>query len=166
MGLVEAVISILIVSIMIVAALQTVGAARTADARVAERGRGLLLAQGLMAEILQQAYADPQSGLGSFGAEETATNRSLFDDVDDYNGWQASPPQNKAGTPIAWATGYEEQVSVAWVDPTAGFAQSASATGVKRIVVSINRGNRTVVTLTAYRTQAWQDPGAARGALP
>ena len=166
--LIEAVVSLLIASGMLVAALNTVGAARATDHKVAERTRGLLLAQALMAEILQQEYTDPDYGLGSFGlgADEATGTRSLFEDVDDYHGWQASPPQRKDGTPIAWAQGYEEVVTVAWVNPADLSQTSGSETGVKRIEVTINRNNRMVASLVAYRTQVWVDPVTARGSMP
>jgi type II secretory pathway pseudopilin PulG len=165
---VETVVALLIASVMLVAALNSVGAARATAYKVEERNRGLGLAQALMAEVLQQAYADPAYGPGSMGvgADEVTGNRSLFDDVDDYDGWQASPPQRKDGSVITSATGYEEVVHVTWVNPGIMFQQSASETGVKRIEVSINHQNRTVATLVAYRTQAWTDPTTAQGVVP
>jgi MSHA pilin protein MshD len=167
-SLAEVIVALLVVSVMLVAALQTVGAARATDYKVAERNQALLLAEALMAEILQQAYVDPLDGPGSVGirAEEAVGNRSLFDDVDDYDGWRASPPQRKDGSAITSAQGFEEQVSVTWVNTGVMFQSSASETGVKRIQVSINHQNRTIVTLVAFRTQAWRDPITARGANP
>lgn len=166
--LVETVVALFVASVMLVAALNSVGAARATDYKIAERNRALGLAQALMGEILQQAYADPAYGPGSLGvgADEVTGNRSLFDDVDDYDGWQASPPQRKDGSIVASAAGYEEVVRVTWVNSGALFAPSASETGVKQIEVSINRQKRMIVTLVAYRTSAWTDPTSASGANP
>ena len=58
--LVEAAISIVLVSVMLVAALNTVGAAKLGQQKTAARGRAHLLAQELMSEIMRQDYADPQ----------------------------------------------------------------------------------------------------------
>jgi type II secretory pathway pseudopilin PulG len=137
--LVEAAISTLIVGVMLTAVLQTAGAARAGERLLAQRGRGLVLARNLMAEILQQAYTDPAAGLGPFGvgADEVTGNRSLWEDVDDYNGWLASPPQNKDGSAVPQATGYEESVSVAWVTANNLLQTSGTETGVKKIVVTI-----------------------------
>ena len=158
--LIEIIVAMAVMSVMLVAALNTVAAARTGQYKAEERNRAVLLAQRLMGEILQQAYTDPVAGLGSFGpdAGETTVNRSLFDDVDDYHNWLASPPQNKDGSAIPWATGYEELVSVAWVSSANLSQTSGSETGVKRIIVTIKHFGREVLTLTAYRTSAWVDP--------
>jgi hypothetical protein len=150
----------MVVSLLLVAALQTVAAARGGEYKLVERSRALLLAQDLMAEILQQAYADPAYGPGSFGvgADEVTGNRSLFDDVDDYDGWQASPPQNKNGSVIPWATGYKRSVSVMWVVSGSLSTKSLSETGIKRIEVTVERAGRPVVVLQGYRTTCWIDP--------
>ncbi len=164
--LIESVISTLVISVMLVAALSAVALVRTGEVRTVERRRGLLLAQMLMAEILQQAYVDPSSGPGGFGiaADELTGNRSRFDDVDDYYNWDASPPQNRDGTAIPWASGYEQIASVNWVDPNNLSVTSGSETYVKRIVVTTKYQGRTVATLTAYRTVSWFDPTQVQGA--
>lgn len=167
-SLVEVVVSVLVMGVMFVAALNTVGAARSGEYRLAEREQALLLAQALVAEIMQQAYADPTAGYGSWGigSDELTGNRSLFEDVDDYDDWQASPPQNKDGTAIAWASDFGRAVDVAWVTPGNLSQTSSSETGIKRIVVTVTRGGRTLVSLTAYRTEAWRDPLEVLGAHP
>lgn len=166
--MVEVVVSTAIVSVLLVAALNTVAAARTTEYKLAERNRALLLAQALMAEILQQAYADPIGGLSSFGlgSSEVTGNRSLFNDVDDYNAWVACPSQNKDGSTIPNATDYEQSVSVAWVNPANLSQTVGSNSGVKRIQVKISRQGRTIITLTAYRTQVWTGGADAQGVAP
>ncbi len=163
--MVEVVVASLVVSVLLVAALNTVAAARMGQYKLAERGRGLLLAQALMAEILQQAYADAVAGTSSFGMEagETVGNRSLFDDVDDYGGWTATPPQNRDGSIIPQSTGYQQAVSVNWVTPANLNVTSATNSGVKRIRVTISREGRTIIVLTAFRTQTWTSPVDLQG---
>ena len=163
--LVEVVVATLVVSLMLVAALNAATAARLADYKLTERNRALLLAQALLSEIVQQAYDDPVAGVGSFGLEtgESTGNRSLFDDVDDYNGWSATPPQNRDGTAVAGTTGYEQAVSVAWVQPTDLSQVSGSETGLKQIKVTIRRNGRPIITLMAYRTRYWENPVDLRG---
>ena len=164
--LIESVMSTLVISVMLGAARSAGALVRTGEARTVERRRGLLLAQMLMSEILQQAYVDPSAGPGGFGigADEVTGNRSRFDDVDDYYNWDVSPPQNKDGSAIPWATGYEQIASVNWVDPNNPSVTSGSETYVKRIVVTTKYQNRTVATLTAYRTVSWFDPTQVQGA--
>lgn len=168
--LIEVVISTVIVAVMLTSALQAVGAARLGLRKLNDRSVGMLLAQDLMAEVLQQAYADsaygPSSSIGP-GSDEAATgNRSLYDDVDDYHGWQASPPQYKNGTPIAWATGYQRTVTVVWVDPDNPSVAVGSPSGAKLITVTVRKDGLDVATLAAIRTTAWVSPATALGATP
>ncbi|MEW6253538.1 MAG: type II secretion system protein [Planctomycetota bacterium] len=160
MTMVEALVAIVLVSTMLVAALNTLGAARGSELRLVERERALVLARALMAEIMELPYYDAAFDPDSFGlgaGEDTGT-RSQYDDVDDYHGWYASPPQNKDGTVIPGCTGYYRSVTVEWVNATNLQTVSASNTGVKRIRVTAGRAGRPVVTLTGFRSQQWADP--------
>jgi len=151
--LVEAVLSTVIVSVMLVAALSTIGASRLIQQKVSLSSRGRLLAESLLAEIIQQAYQDPDETV-AFGPEsgEQTNNRSDFDDVDDYHGWSQSPPTNKDGSTIAEASGWKRTVTVSWVDPGAPAQTETSESGAKRITVTVSRSNVTYATLVAVRT--------------
>lgn len=155
LSMVEVVISTVIVAVMLVAALNTVGASRLGAERNADRSRGALLAELLLAEIMLQPYEDSASPPGSFGktASEVATgNRSLYDDVDDYNGWNASPPQDKDGTVLADLDGWRREVEVRWVNPSNLALGSLSDTRIKKITVAVERDGLTVALLMAIRT--------------
>jgi hypothetical protein len=97
------------------------------------------LADSLMAEILATSYSDP-SGTAVFGLEsgETAP-RVNFDDVDDFNGWNSSPPKAADGTIIPDRTGYRQRVTVERVVPTNPTQVTSGSTdqGAKRICVTI-----------------------------
>jgi len=151
----EAAVAMVIVSVLLVAALRAVSASALTQYKAAERATGLALARGLMAEIVALYYQEP-SGTPAFGREtgETATNRSNYDDVDDYNGWNQSPPQDKGGAVIPGLTGWTQIVSVAWVQWNDTTVTSSTETGVKRITVTIQHNSRTVATLTGIRTNA------------
>jgi MSHA pilin protein MshD len=153
--LAEAVISIIIVSVMLVAALNTVSATRTTEKKIGDRSRGLLLAEDLMAEILQQAYEDPGLPPGSFGLggdEVGDGSRNLWEDVDDYDGWSASPPQQKDGTELDDFDGWTRSVEVVWVNPLDLCQVSVTDTGVKRVTVTVTDGDAVVIPLVAVRT--------------
>src|SRR5690349_18095656 len=115
--LVESIMSILIVGVMYVAALNTLGASRVSQATIADQRRGHELAQQLLVEIVALPYADPTTGTTTFGPEagESTTSRSLFDDIDDYNGWSETPPKLKDGTTISNLTNWSRRVTVEWV---------------------------------------------------
>ena len=157
--LVEAVVSTAIVGVMLVAALNTVGASQVTQNKMGQRSRALLLAQDLMAEILQQAYEDPDLASGSFGltvAEIADGDRSLWNDVDDYNGWSASPPQQKDGTELSDFDGWGRSVAVGWVDSTEVGTERVSDTGVKRIVVTVTFNGLPLAQLWALKTSTWE----------
>jgi MSHA pilin protein MshD len=154
-SLVEAALSTVIVGVMMVAALQAAAAARAHAQRGADRGRAALLARDLMAEILQQHYEDPAYPRGSFGrsAGESATgNRSLFDDVDDYDGWTESPPRDRNGNVIGDAPDWRRSVTVRWVSRSDLSTVSASDTRLKRIEVTVSRSGLVLARLTALRS--------------
>jgi hypothetical protein len=164
--LVEMTVCTLIVSLMLVAALNAVGAARLNECRLAESQRALLLAQALMAEILCQPYCGPDEAgdvIGAAAAGAAASDRTAFNSVGDYNGWRASPPENRDGSVIPNSDGYARAVRVVWVSPDNLDVESASSTGVKCIQVTIERDKRPVVVLTGYRTAVWKDPAQVQG---
>ena len=157
-SLIEATVSVLIVGGMFAVALNTLGASKRTQYLTGTRGRGQLLAQALMGEILSLRYEeldDPDS-FGLEGSENSA-KRDLFDDVDDYSGWSASPPQNKDGIDISSFEGWSRAVAVTWVDPDDLMTPVGAATGVKRITVTIKRGEMVIASAVAIRTKAWPD---------
>ncbi|MGE5295343.1 MAG: hypothetical protein ACM3VT_10995 [Solirubrobacterales bacterium] len=155
--IVEAAISTIIVAVMLVAALTTVGASKTTQHKMALVCRGQLLAEALMAEILQQNYKEPVS-TATFGYEtgESATSRSAYDDVDDYDGWSASPPTAKDGTTLDNSTNWKETVIVDWTNPQSPNQTSTTETGAKRITVTTYYKNMPQATLVAIKTVDWE----------
>ena len=158
--LVEATLSTIIVGVMIVAALSTVGATRLGEYKAGQSCRGLPLAQDLLAEILQQAYEDPNTPV-LFGPEagEATSHRADFDDVDDYHNWSASPPQRKNGAPMNDLAGWERHVEVVWVNPDELSQTVGSDQNVKRITVTVTYNDMTVGSVSAFRTSVWPGLG-------
>lgn len=154
--LVEVMMSVIVVGMMFVAALNTVGSTRIGEYKISERNRGQVLAQGLMAEVLQQAYEDP-SGPVAFGTEsgEGTSNRTDFDDVDDYLDWSQSPPQRRDGTALPDLDGWGRSVAVVWVNPADLSQVVGSDQGLKRITVTVTHNGVPVASLLAWRSSAW-----------
>ena len=134
--LMEAVISTVIVAVMLVAALNTVGASRITQHKAALVSRGRMFAESLMAEILPQSYQNPGEPR-VFGPEsgESGPTRGAYNDVDDYQGWTESPPVAKDGTALPNSANWRRTVTVAWVDPLNPQQVSGTETGAKRITV-------------------------------
>ncbi len=166
--LIEMVISTALVSILLVAALSAVGLSRRTDQRVEQMSRGTLLAEELMAEILTQEYADPvllrtlggeilvdgkkfDAILGAEVDENATGNRSLFDDVDDYHGWIASPPQEKDGTEMTYLEGWQRSVYVKYVKADDPNVPKNRDEGAKLITVTVTHDEIPAVELIALR---------------
>jgi MSHA pilin protein MshD len=151
--LVEAMVAMTIVSVLLVAAMRAVGGAGLNQYKNAERVTAAMLADGLMAEILSKSYADPNQ-TPSFGVESGETSRSLYDDVDDYNGYaETSSPKDSAGTTVAGST-WARSVVVDRVVAATPSTVSATETGVKRITITVTNRGRTVLQRVALRTDA------------
>ena len=149
--------SILVVGLMLVAVLNTLGASKLSQVHNSEQSLGPMLAQDLMAEILNQHYMEP-AGTLAFGLEgENATVRTDWDDVDDYNGWSSSPPQDRNGTALPGMEGWGREVTVTWANAADLNSTSGSANGVKRIDVTVTHNGQPITTLSSLRTSGWPD---------
>lgn len=168
--LVEAVMAVGLVGGMLVVALNATGAIRLGEMKIADNRRGSLLAQSLMSEIMQQNYEEPDlaDGEGSFDfkgssqmtssppvgldAGESGGVRADFDDVDDYHGWSASPPEEKDGTTAPNLVGWRRAVAIDWVKGGDLDFVVGAATGFKRITVSVEYLDNPIAQLVAIRT--------------
>jgi Tfp pilus assembly protein PilV len=149
-SLVEAVMSSLIVAGMLLAALNSVAAAKKAEQNNVDRVRGTHLAQALVAEILSLEYAEPDGGT-TLAKDSGETTRNTFDDVDDYNGWTESPPSNINGVALVGMTSWSTSVVVNWATADT-YALGTSRSGAKKITVTVRCNGRLVATTDAIRT--------------
>ena len=152
-SLTEVVVSSAIVSVLLVAALQTVAAAGQNRAVMQRRLVARQLTQGLMAEILTKPFADPEGGFG-IGPDlgEIASLRSTFDDLDDYHGWSAAPPESADGTALGDYAGWGRSVQVRYVDFASGVPFTPmSSSDFKAITVSVSYEGDQVLSITAIR---------------
>ncbi len=153
MTLIESVIAMVILAGAFVSLMSAVTSSRAAQVTAAERAIGDVLAEDLMSEVLGQNYQEEGiSILGIDGLEILGPGRSQYDDVDDYNGWTASPPQDQDWSVIAGTEGYTRSVTVQWVWPLLVNTTSNNETGVKRVTVTVKRGDRVVSQLVALRS--------------
>ena len=77
-----------------------------------------------------------------------------WDDIDDYDGWSATPPETKDEEPLDGYDQWTRSVEVAFVKPT-NLNQVDNTTGVKRITVTASFNGVPAAELVAIRTQAW-----------
>ncbi len=152
-SMVEAAFCVVLVGGLVVASLNTLGASKVSQRNLGVHSVGQLLSSALMSEIMNQEYEDP-SKTSVFGIDltENFLLRSSFDDVDDYNGWTASPPQNRDGSVIPGLTGWRQSVQVTIVDSSDLQMERFFDTGQKRITVTILRNNVVIDTLVGVKT--------------
>lgn len=149
-SLIESVAALVILAGAMAAAMNSVASARASQVMAAERAKARVLADSMLAEVLENAYAEPGSNtLGPDAGETNATTRSQFDDVDDYHGW-SNTVRATDGTVIDGYDGYVVSFDVAWVDPDALANSVSGDQGVKRVQVTITRNGRTVA-----QAQGW-----------
>ena len=141
--------------LMAVAALNALGAATRTSESIGNRAVAMGLADELMSEILQADYSEP-SGSASLGPDsgEVGGPRSVFDDVDDYDGWDESPPRYRNGTVIPDRADWRHRVEVDHVLSTDSTQTAGSDQGVKRIHVFIDYRDEILVEQIAVRTNA------------
>jgi type II secretory pathway pseudopilin PulG len=151
--LIEVVASTMIVSLMAVASLNALAAATKSSNSIGNRAIAAGLADELMAEIMMQPYSDPD-GSAVFGNEsgESTTSRAAFDDVDDYNGWNASPPKYRDGTTIPDRTNWRQRVVITRVVPSNPTQTTTTDQGAKQIHVTIEYQNQVLADQIAIRT--------------
>ncbi len=98
--------------------------------------------------------------------DEVTSTRVDFDDVDDYHGWSASPPQFRNGTALPDYNGWTRSATVEFSNINApGGKAAGSATGAKRITVTVTdpSGAETTIVSSRSRTGSYQqEPSATR----
>lgn len=157
--LVELVISIVIMSVAMVGVLSAFGFGVSRSADPLWQNKSLKLAQLYLDEILAKPYDDntPVGGLpevaapscAALGRESGETARINFDDVDDYNGTDDSPPVSLVGALDASYTAYRVTVTV-----TCDSANVVSASGVnhaKKILVTVTPPEQAAMSFAAYK---------------
>ncbi|MFN0132187.1 MAG: hypothetical protein ACKVW3_06605 [Phycisphaerales bacterium] len=149
--LVETVLSMAVASLMLVASLNTVAAARVGQVWNTQRMAAATAASALMAEVRDMPYADPQ-GDRSIGPDSGELTRALFDDVDDYDGYAAACV-DRAGAALPGTARMTFAVEVKWVEPTAPETMRASDSLLKRVTVRVLRDGTELARLTACRSE-------------
>ena len=154
--IVEVVISVMIVGLVMVSAMDSVGQILRGRQQTADAVRAKALAQQLMTEILRDAYEDDTSPV--FGPEsgESGGSRADWDDVDDYDGWSQSPPEDHDGNTLPNLSGWQRDVVVEFVDPADPASVSGTDQGVKRVTVSVSRNGVTLAREVSLRTDQYQ----------
>ena len=165
---VETLISTLLVSLLLVAALGGLGSLirhrLDGDLQLLAK----MHADEVLSEILEKPYVDPNGEsvpqyvlfirigdkLGPEGQEADGT-RSRFDDVDDYDKWTGSPLKRRDGSVLPDRENWTRKVSVRYVRPTSPSQSTIFDEGVKRITITVWKDGEQLAEVVAFRTQVW-----------
>jgi hypothetical protein len=95
---------------------------------------------------------DPTAKTWGPESPEQSNVRADWDDVDDYDGWSASPPEAKDGTELTEFTGWSRAVTVEYVAPAKpGTVAVGGDQGVKRVTVVVTDPRGAQTTLVGLR---------------
>lgn len=117
-SLVELLIAVAVTGVAIISILNCFAMAGKVTTRLEESFYARWLALGLKAELDRLPVVDPDQ-TPRFGCEsgEWDRARTTFDDLDDYQGWSVSPPEDDRGLPNEDLSGYRCAVAVRYADP-------------------------------------------------
>jgi type II secretory pathway pseudopilin PulG len=165
--MIEAVVAMVIVGVMLVAALNTVGAARSGETSLTDARFAGSLAQDLLAEINVQAYADSTDTAASFGpspAESATGNRSLFNDVNDYLAFTETPILARDGSVLSADKSWTRTATVGFLNPADATTIVKTDQGLARITVEVRHRGLLRASIVGLRTRGLPDTVAC--ALP
>ena len=157
--MVETVLATLLVGTALISTLSLIGPVMRTTEHAEREIIAQRLADELINEIAAQAFVEP--GLDIYtdflgpGDDESKTNRSGWDDVDDYHGWIGFPPKEKSGKTKASLNRWARQVKVEHVLAKDLATLSVSATGVKRVTVQVVHNGTLLAEETIIRTSDW-----------
>lgn len=131
--LIELIIFIVVVSAGLAGILSVMNTSVKSSADPMVRKQAIAIAESVLEEVLQKAYADPD------GTNTGETGRTNWDNVDDYNG----KTQADLALPAALSA---YAVTIAVSDGSAALGIAA-----RKVMVTVSRGPESI-TLTGYRT--------------
>lgn len=155
--LIEATISLVIVSVVAVAGLGAVSISRKTRMSINDTLLARTYADLVMTEILSKRYRDavePGNPLGPDSSDDVlGLWERIADDVDDYAGHTITPISDVNMNALSsgnWGAG----VAVTWVDAADPTKEVSTESGVKRITVGVFKGDRVILRVSALRTLA------------
>jgi len=160
--LAETVISTLLVGFVLVSTLQIVGPMARSTTVHADRIVAANLANELSEEIATKLFIDPnaasQDDIG-IDADDAVSNRRSFDDIDDYNAWNSSPPNISSGSSFINLSGWARSVTVVHAQLADPSQDSPTYTGLKRITVTVSKDGTKLAQITTLHSQTADDLG-------
>ena len=114
--LAEVALTTVIVGTGILAVVELMAVCTQQNREASDSTTAMYLANNVQEAIAHLPFSDP-SGSATFGLEEAGQPSAVWDDVDDFNGFVASPPIDAALNPITALANFRQEVTVQRVDP-------------------------------------------------
>lgn len=114
--MIEAALTTIIVGVGIAASMSLFGACSMQNISASQSTTAMMLAGNIQEAMANLSFADPITGTMTFGPEGGETLAS-FDDVDDFDGQNLSPPIDSTRATIPDLSQYSQLISVTPVDP-------------------------------------------------
>jgi Tfp pilus assembly protein PilV len=144
-SLVETVVATFLVGMVVVTALQSLGASLKSHSVSRNMVRAELLAGQLLAELSAMEWTDPDKpttagriGLDS-GDPAFPIRRTQLDDLDDFDAWTEAPPAAAWGSALVGVSGWSRSVTVRNILPDDGKTELADDDdrGLRKVTVTI-----------------------------
>ena len=137
--LTELILSMVIISIALTGVLTVMNLTVSHSADPVVHHQSIAIAESYLEEILLQSYANPANGYNG-------SDRSQFDDVDDYNGLNDTGVKDQLGDSVGTLANYNVTVSVTTAITLAGGVKA------KKITVNVSAINSGFsLNLVGYR---------------
>lgn len=117
--LIEVMVSIVLVSTILLVSLAASANLMRNDHERRSRNDGHQLAAQILDEVSSMDFRDRIDPVYGLESGETATDRTTFDDVDDYHNYSSTPPTHRDGTAIVGYDGWSFSVDVYPANPDA-----------------------------------------------
>ncbi len=160
--LAETVVATLLIAMVMVSTLQIVGPIARSTTVHADRLIAADLASEMIEEIATKPFVDPNTAsiddIG-FDKDDVFTKRSEYDDIDDYNAWNSSPPMLSNGLTNYKLGSWTRSVKVSHVLLSDATTESVTSTGLKRVTVTVSKNGTVLCTLQSLHSQAADSVG-------
>lgn len=124
-----------------------------ASAKALDINKAVYLGTGLMEEIKMRGWDENTSGGSAvLGPEAGETNKTMYNDIDDFNNYNESSILSFDGSAINGFDSFSRSVTVNYVLPDT-FISTTTVTARKQVVLIVNKLNKPVYTLTALFSQ-------------
>lgn len=138
--LIELIVVMIVVSVALVGLMSVINYTTRHSADPVLRHQAIAIAEAYMEEIVLKEFANPPGGY-------SGTNRSLFDDLSDYNGLLDNGARNQNGQVISGLENYRVSVAVT----QEAFGPSGNTVDGLRIDVDVTDPSGQTLRLSSYR---------------